>query len=85
MVTQTSGNKAHIVKPINLNRLLQNQLTNDLETWYVASGAELLPNYDLGLILTFIMKMSDLLSGAFMWEITRTFHFMKTIEDSCLK
>ena len=46
-----------------LKNLLRNQKAYDLETWYVASGARVLPRFsndDPGLPLTYFMGRSNL-------------------------
>ena len=55
---------------------------NDLETWYAASGARVLPscsNDDPGLILTYFTARSNLVPYAFVWEKGKTMDFSKTI------
>ena len=50
------------------NLLLQNQQTNDLETWYVASCMKVLPkflNYDPGLTMTHFTPRSNLVTKTF--------------------
>ena len=44
-----------MVKTIK-NLLLWNQKADDLETWYAASGAQVLPSDDTGLALTFLRQ-----------------------------
>ena len=62
--------------------LLWNQKINDLETWYAASGAQVLPissNDDLGLTLTYFMARSNFVPYAFVWEKDKTMDFSETI------
>ena len=49
----------------NLKNLLQNQSTDDLETWYVALSMQVLPRfliYDPGLTLTYFTPKSNLVT-----------------------
>ena len=66
-----------------LKNLLQNQKAYDLETWYVASGARVLPsllkNDDPGLTLTYFTARSNLVPYAFVWEKGKTMDFSETI------
>ena len=53
------------------NLLLRNHKADDLETWYAASGARVLPSYandNPGLTLTCFMTWSNLVPYAFVWE-----------------
>ena len=64
------------------NLLLWNQKANDLETWYAASGAGVLPscsNDDPGLTLTYFTARSNLVPYAFIWEKGKTMDFSETI------
>ena len=65
-----------------LKNLLRNQKANDLETWYAASGARVLPSLfkwwpwvDLDLFY----GRSDLVLYAFVWEKGKTMDFSETI------
>ena len=52
------------------NLLLRNQETDDLETWYTASGTRVVPVFlydDPGLTLTIFMTGSDLFPNASAW------------------
>ena len=52
------------------NLLLRNQEADDLETWYTATGTQVLPNlfkYDTGLTLTIFMTWSNLFLNASQW------------------
>ena len=65
------------------NHLLWNQKADDLETWYTASGARVLPicsNDDPWLTLTHFMARSNLVPYAFVWEKGKTMDFSETIE-----
>ena len=60
----------YMVKTLK-NIPLQNQKADDLETWYVALGARVLPNCsndDPGLTLTYFTGRSNLVPYAFAWE-----------------
>ena len=64
------------------NLLLQNQKANDLESWYVASGARVLPSFlndDPKLILTYFTARSSLVPYAFVWEKDKTTDFSETV------
>ena len=64
------------------NLLLRNQKAYDLETWYVALGAQVLPSYlndDPGLTLTYFTGRSNLVPCAFAWEKCKTMDFSETI------
>ena len=53
------------------NLLLRNQKADDLESWYVASGAGVLPslfNDDAELTMTYFTARSNLVPYAFVWE-----------------
>ena len=53
------------------NLLLRNQKADELETWYTALGAQVLPscsNDDPGLTLTYFTARSNLVPYAFVWE-----------------
>ena len=53
------------------NLLLWNQKAYDLETWYAALGAQVLPscsNDDPWLTLTYFTARSNLVPYAFVWE-----------------
>ena len=70
-----------MVKTLN-NLLLWNQKADDLETWYAASGARILPsllNDDPGLTLTYFTARSDLVPYAFVWQKGKTMDFSETI------
>ena len=52
------------------NLLLRNQEADDLETWYTASGTQVLPMFsydDPGLTLTIFMTGSNLFPNASAW------------------
>ena len=60
------------------NLLLRNQKVVDLEAWYAASGAQVLPNYsndDPGLTLTYFTTKSNLVPYAYVWEKGKTMDF----------
>ena len=59
------------------NLLLQNLKAHDLETWYAAWGAQVLPNNDTG--LTYFRARSNLVTYAFVWEQGKTMDFSETI------
>ena len=63
------------------NLLPWNQRANDLETWYAASGAQVLPssNDDPGLTMTYFTARSILLPYAFIWEKGKTMDISETI------
>ena len=64
------------------NLLHQNQTADDLETWYVASGAQVLPSLfkcDPGLTLTYFRARSNLVPYAFVWQKGKTMDFSETI------
>ena len=64
------------------NLLLWNQKADDLETWYAASGARVLPscsNDDPGLTLTYFTARSNLVPYAFVGENGKTMDFSETI------
>ena len=63
------------------NLLLRNQKADDLETWYAASGAGVLPscsNDVRGLTLTYLMARLNLVPYAFVWEKGKTMDFSET-------
>ena len=65
-----------------LKHLLWNQKADDLETWYAASDAGVLPslfNDDPGLILTCFTARSNLALYAFVWEKGKAMDFSETI------
>ena len=86
-----SNGPGHIIKmaamPINgknlkKNLLLRNQKTDDLETWYAASGARVLPicsNNEPGLTLTYFTARSNLDPYAFVWQKGKTMDISETI------
>ena len=58
--------------------LLWNQKADDLETCYASLGAQVLSSLlkdDPGLILTYFMSRSNLVSYAFIWEKGKTMDF----------
>ena len=62
------------------NLLLRNPKADDLETWYAALGARVLPsclNDDHGLTLTYFMARSHLFP--FVWENAKTMDFSETV------
>ena len=66
------------------NLLLWNQTADDFETWYVASGAQVLPicsNVDLELTLTYFRARSNFVPwpNAFVWEKGKSMDFSETI------
>ena len=68
--------------------LLQNQLTDDFETWYVALSVQVQPklkNYDPGLTLTYFTPRSNLVTQAFVWEKAKIIYFIETIAALGLK
>ena len=62
---------------------LRNQKASDLETWYAAWGAQVLPiffsNYDAGLTLTYFTARSNMVLYAFVWETGKTMDISETI------
>ena len=61
-----------------LNNLLRNQKADDLETWYAASGARVLPSLfkdDPGLTLTYFTARPISVPNAFVWEKGKTMDF----------
>ena len=60
------------------NLLLRNQKADDLESWYVASGA-VCSNDDLELTMTCFTARSNLVPYAFVWEKGKTIDFSETI------
>ena len=72
---------SYMVKSLN-NLLLWNQKADDLETWYAASGARILPNLlneDPELTSTYFTTRSNLVPYAFVWEKGKTMDFSETI------
>ena len=64
------------------NLFLRNQKTEDLETWYSASGARVLQvcsNDDPGLTLTYFRTWSSLVPYALVWEEGKTMAISETI------
>ena len=64
------------------NLLLQNQKADDLESWYVASGTQVLLNFsndDPKLTLTYFTAKSSLVPYAFVWEKGKTRGFQKLL------
>ena len=64
------------------NLLLWNQKADDLETWYAASGARVLPNLfneDPGLTSIYFTTRSNVVPYAFVWEKGKTMDFSETI------
>ena len=62
--------------------LLRNQKADDLETWYAALGAQVLPSlfkWVPGLTLTYFTARSNLVTYAFVWEKGKTMDFSETI------
>ena len=55
------------------NLLLRNQKADNLETWYAASGAQVLPS-----LFKFTAR-SNLVPYAFVWEKGKTMDFSETI------
>ena len=69
-------------KNLKKNLLLRSQKANDLETWYAALGAQVLPslsNDDPGFTLTYFMARSDLVPYDFVLEKDKTMDFSETI------
>ena len=65
-----------------LENLLWNQKADDLESWYVASDARVLPNCsndDPGLTLIYFTARSNLVLYAFVWEKGKTVDFSETV------
>ena len=73
----------------NLKNLLhRNQKAGDLETWYAASGAPVLPscsNDDHGWTSTYFTARSNLVPYAFVWGKGKTMDFSETIVVHYLK
>ena len=65
----------------NLKKSSPEPKADDLETWYAASGARVLPssNYDPGLTPTYFTARSNLVPYAFVWEKGKTMNFSETI------
>ena len=64
------------------NLLLRNQKADDLETWYAASGAQVLPiclNDDSWLTLTYFTARSNFVLYAFVWEKSKTMDISETV------
>ena len=66
-----SNGPGHMTKmaAMPVDRLLRNQKADDLESWYAASGARVLPscsNDDRELTLTYFTARSDLVPYAFL-------------------
>ena len=53
--------------------------TDDLETWYAASGTRVLPSLFKWCPLTYFTVRSDLVPYAFAWEKGKTMDFLETI------
>ena len=71
-------------KNLKKNLLLQNQKANELETWYVASSAQVLPIYsndDPGLTLTYFTARSNLVPYAFVWEKGQIMDFSELLSS----
>ena len=67
----------YMVKTLKI-LLLLNQDVDDLETWYAALGAQILPSLlkkDPRLTLTYFMDRSNLIAYAFVWEKGKTGFF----------
>ena len=73
----------------NLKKLLlQNQQTDDLETWFIALFMQVLlrlKNFDQKLTLTHFTPRSILVTYAFIWEQVVIIYFLETIAALCLK
>ena len=57
-------------------------MADDLEIWYVASGARVLincSNDDLGMTLIYFTSRSNLVPYAFVWEKGETMDILETI------
>ena len=77
----------YIVKTFK-NLLLRNQKADDHETWYAASGTQILlffSNDDPGLTLTCFTARSNLVPYAFVWGKGKTMNFSETIVVCDLK
>ena len=64
--------------------LLLNQMTDDLETWYAASGARVLPNlFKLWrwVDLDIFYNMSNVVPYAFVWEKGKTMDFSELLSS----
>ena len=64
------------------NLLLRNQKADDLETWFAASGTQVLPscsNNDPGLTLTYFTAKSNLVPYPFVWEKGKIMDFKETV------
>ena len=64
------------------NLLLRNQRTDDTETWYAASSAQVLPSLFKscpGLTLIYFTAKSNLVPYAFVWEKGKSMDFSETI------
>ena len=71
----------YMVKTLK-NLLLRNEKADDLETWYAALGAQVLPNsfkWYPGLTMTYFTERSNLVPYAFVWEKGKTMDFSETI------
>ena len=69
----------YMVKTLK-NLLFRNQKADDLETWYTALGAGVLPSLfsdDPGLTMTYFTAMSNLVPFAFVWEKGKTVGFFR--------
>ena len=65
----------YLVKTFKKNLLLWNQMADDLESWYAASGTQVQPsclNDNPGLTLTYFTSMSNLVHYAFLWGKGKT-------------
>ena len=68
----------HMVKTLK-NLLLRNQKADDLETWYAASGARVLPNLFKWWSWVDVDVTVNLVPCAFVWEKGKTTDFSETI------
>ena len=77
-----------MVKKKLKNLLLWNQKADDLESWYVASGARVLPscsNDDPGLTLTYFMARSNSVPYALYGKMVKQWIFQKLLSSMMSK
>ena len=70
--------------------LLQNRMSNDLETWHAKSGTQALQSFyknNPGATLTYLTTRSNLVTWAFyyIWKKVKTVNFLGTINPCDLK
>ena len=68
----------YMVKTLK-NLLLWNQKAEDLESWYVASGARIVSSLFKCMTLTYFTARSNSVPYAFVWERVKTMDFSETI------